>query len=265
MWYQFVSFLNADAMLEINQVTKNFGGFTALNDLNMYVEEGQIHALIGPNGAGKTTLFNLVSGSLPVSGGEIIFQKKRITGLKPDQRTQMGLGRTFQNIRLIKSLTVCENVMLGCHCRTHTGMWRTFFSLPFRDSSEEKEIRRRAETYLDFVGLGHRKDFWPHNLPYGEQRRLEIARALAMEPTLLLLDEPAAGMNPQETQELNALIRRIVDFGKTILLIEHDMKVVMNIAHQITVINYGKKIAEGAPQEIQTNHNVIKAYLGEEE
>ena len=252
-------------MLEINQVTKSFGGFTALHNLNMVVEDGQIHALIGPNGAGKTTLFNLVSGSLPVSRGEIVFQKKRLAGLKPDQRTQMGLGRTFQNIRLIKSLTVRENVMLGGHCRTHTGMWRTFFSLPFRDSSEEKDTHQRADRYLEFVGLGHRKEFWPHNLPYGEQRRLEIARALATEPSLLLLDEPAAGMNPQETQELNTLIQKIVEFGKTILLIEHDMKVVMNIAHQITVINYGKKIAEGTPQEIQTNRNVIEAYLGEEE
>jgi branched-chain amino acid transport system ATP-binding protein len=144
-------------------------------------------------------------------------------------------------------------------------MWRTFFSLPFRDSSEEKDTHQRADRYLEFVGLGHRKEFWPHNLPYGEQRRLEIARALATEPSLLLLDEPAAGMNPQETQELNTLIQKIVEFGKTILLIEHDMKVVMNIAHQITVINYGKKIAEGTPQEIQTNRNVIEAYLGEEE
>ncbi len=252
-------------MLEIQSVSKSFGGFTALNSLDMAVEKGQIHALIGPNGAGKTTLFNLISGSFPASSGEIVFLGAKITGARPHQRARFGIGRTFQNIRLIKTLTVRENAMLGCHCWTRAGMWSSFSPARFKPSREEQEIQQRADRYLDFVGLGHRKDMWPHALSYGERRRLEIARALAMEPALVLLDEPAAGMNPQETQELNALIRRIVEFGKTVLLIEHDMKVVMNIADRITVINYGEKIAEGTPREIQTNRDVIGAYLGEEE
>jgi branched-chain amino acid transport system ATP-binding protein len=252
-------------MLDIREVTKHFGGFTAVHRVDMTVSEGEIHALIGPNGAGKTTLFNLISGTLPVSNGEMMFRDKRMTAMKPDQRTELGLGRTFQNIRLIKSLTVHENVMLGCHCRSHAGMWAPFFSNPFARSSEEEQIARHAEEHLRFVGLEHRSDFRPQNLPYGEQRRLEIARALATGPSLLLLDEPAAGMNPQETQELNALIRKMVKLGITILLIEHDMKMVMNIAHRITVISYGKKIAEGTPQEIRANRDVIEAYLGEED
>jgi branched-chain amino acid transport system ATP-binding protein len=252
-------------MLEVRSVFKNFGGFTALSGLDMVVNKGQIHALIGPNGAGKTTLFNLISGSFPASSGEIFFQGEKITEASPHRRARMGIGRTFQNIRLIKTLTVRENAMLGCHCWTKAGLCLSLFSSAAKPSLEEREIQRCADKYLEFVGLGHRRDMWPQALPYGEQRRLEIARALAMEPALVLLDEPAAGMNPQETQELNVLIRRIVDFGKTVLLIEHDMKVVMNIAHRITVINYGQKIAEGTPREIQTNRDVIQAYLGEEE
>ena len=252
-------------MLEVRSMSKNFGGFTALNDLNLRIEKGQIHALIGPNGAGKTTLFNLISGSVPPSSGEIVFLGKKITGSRPHNRARLGIGRTFQNIPLIRTLTARENVMLGCHCWTKAGMWSSFFSSPIRPSSEESEIRRCADGYLEFVGLGHRADMWPHALAYGEQRRLEIARALSMEPKLVLLDEPAAGMNPQETQELNTLIRRIVDFGKTILLIEHDMKMVMDIADRITVINYGQKIAEGTPLEVRTNRAVIEAYLGEGE
>lgn len=252
-------------MLEVRGMTKNFGGFTALSDLNIVVDKGQIHALIGPNGAGKTTLFNLISGSYPASSGEIIFLGERITGSSPHRRARMGIGRTFQNSRLIRTLTVRENVMLGCHCWTKAGMWSSFFSSPLKPSSEETRIQRCADKYLAFVGLGQRGNIWPQALAYGEQRRLEIARALSMEPKLVLLDEPAAGMNPQETQELNALIRRIVDFGITILLIEHDMKMVMDIADRITVINYGQKIAEGTPREIQTNRDVIEAYLGEEE
>ena len=252
-------------MLEIQNVSKSFGGFSALSSLEMVVEKGRIHALIGPNGAGKTTLFNLISGSLPVSSGEIVFQGAKITGASPHHRAGMGIGRTFQNIRLIRTLTVRENAMLGCHSWTKAGMCRSFFSSALKASPEEKEIRRRTDSYLKFVALEHRGDMWPQALPYGEQRRLEIARALAMEPALLLLDEPAAGINPQETQELNALIRRIVALGKTVLLIEHDMKMVMDIADRITVINYGHKIAEGTPREIQTNRDVIEAYLGEEE
>lgn len=255
-------------ILEVTGLTMDFGGIRALNQLDLDVHSGEIAALIGPNGAGKTTFLNCVTGIYLPTKGEVILHKPqsgkriRLNGLKPNKCTEQGLARTFQNIRLFSQMTVLENVMIGRHCRTKAfilgALLRTKATL-----QEEKEIIEKSHEILEKVGLAQYVNEFAKNLPYGAQRRLEIARALATEPVLLLLDEPAAGMNPQETIELVTLIQEIASEGQAILLIEHDMKLVMSLSDRIFVMDYGKKIAQGNPEEIRNNPDVIKAYLGE--
>ena len=251
------------ALLEATQVTKRFGSLVAVHRVDVRIEPGTIHAMIGPNGAGKTTFFNCVTGLYAQDEGTIAFKGQPLDGVKSHRRAVLGMSRTFQNIRLFPQMSVLENVMVGRHCRTHAGLLRMFLRL--RPLPEERAIRERAEEILDFIGLGHRRDFPATTIPFGEQRRLEIARALATDPDLLLLDEPTSGMNPRETEEIDELIKRIQTLGKTILLIEHDMSVVMRISDIITVLNFGEKIAEGPPREIQKNPRVFEAYLGTED
>jgi branched-chain amino acid transport system ATP-binding protein len=249
-------------ILELHGVTKQFGGLVAVSAVDLEVPQGSIFSVIGPNGAGKTTLFNCISGFYRPEAGRIIFDGVSLVGLRPDQIAALGIARTYQNIRLFGRMTAIENILVGQHSRLKSGLAGALFRLP-RTRREEQEALDKAHQLLDFVGLSGYGDMFAHNLPYGQQRRLELARALASEPRLLLLDEPAAGMNPRETEELMAFIRRIRDeLHLTILLIEHDMRVVMGISDIVAVLDFGEKICEGTPQEVRCNPRVIEAYLG---
>jgi len=250
-------------MLVVQNIHKRFGGLAAVDDTSFEVAQGSITSLIGPNGAGKTTLFNIISGLLRPSDGTVLFKGTEITGWTPQRIAHAGMGRTFQNVQLFQNLNVIENVIAARFCRTHSSLLEALLFLP-RDRRDRQRSREVAEELLDWVGIAAHRFLMPRELPYGEQRRLEIARTLATEPELLMLDEPSAGMSHLEALELMDLIGRLRERGTTILLIEHNMNLVMSISDKIIVLNFGRKIAEGSPAAIQTNAEVIEAYLGVE-
>jgi branched-chain amino acid transport system ATP-binding protein len=251
-------------ILRTEHVTKSFGGLVAVNDVDITIEEGKILGLIGPNGAGKTTLFNCITGVYPISNGEIYFKGDRITKLKQDSIVRTGLCRTFQELRIFKNLSVLQNVLIGMHTRSKGSVIDAILYLP-RTKAEEKRAKEKALHYLNLLGIADRAESKASSLPYADQRRVEVARALAAEPELLLLDEPAAGMNVSESHTMTEFIKWLnVEMKKTILLIEHNMRVVMPVADRVVVLNMGKKIAEGTPTQIQSSKEVIEAYLGRE-
>jgi branched-chain amino acid transport system ATP-binding protein len=253
----------ADLLLETTAVRKEFGGLVAVENVDFVVPRGSITSLIGPNGAGKTTFFNMLTGSYTPTAGEIVFDGQDIAGLAQHKITALGIGRTFQNIRLFGTMTSLENTLVGMHCRMHSGVFRSIARSPLQ-RREEAGAREKARALLDYCGLPKRAEQeYARNLAYGDQRRLEVARALATDPKLLLLDEPTAGMNPQETQAFTEFVRKVRDERSlTVLLIEHDMKVVLGVSERVTVLDHGEKIAEGAPSDVTANERVREAYLG---
>ncbi len=250
-------------MLELKGITQIFGGVTALKDVSFGIAKGDITGVIGPNGAGKTTLFNIVTGIYTQTSGQVFFEGRDISGLPAERLAYLGMVRTFQNIELFGKMTVIENVMVGLHSKTTSGMLACAFRMPWA-VKEERIIREEAHEWLKFAGIDDLADLEASNLPFGRGRMLEIARAMACRPRMILMDEPAAGLNSQETLGLAGLIRKIRDMGITVVLVEHDMELVMDICDRIVVLNLGKKLAEGTPREIQDNHEVIAAYLGDD-
>lgn len=251
-------------MLELKGITQIFGGVTALNDVSFSIHANQITGVIGPNGAGKTTLFNIVTGIYQQTSGQVIFEGSDISGIPVERLAAKGMVRTFQNIELFGQMTVLENVMVGLHSKSKSGLFACSFKAPWA-IKEERRIREEAHEWLRFTGIDQLADVQASNLPFGKGRMLEIARAMACKPRLILMDEPAAGLNSQETVGLAELIRKIRDLGVTVVLVEHDMELVMDICDRIVVLNLGQKLAEGTPREIQDNHEVIAAYLGDDE